>query len=92
MNKIVKVDRKIYNGWAFTENETLKQEVNNSIYEEIKDKAEVKCIEHRYISNIYTVISNPHNLTKDELALICDRGNLCFGYRMKGSNIVVSTD
>lgn len=25
-------------------------------------------------------------------ALMCDQGNLCFGYRMEGDNIVVHTD
>ena len=28
----------------------------------------------------YRIISNPHNFTYDEMALICDKGNLCFGY------------
>ena len=34
-----------------------------------------------YASMKYHVLSNPHNLSKDELALAMDGGNLCFGYR-----------
>ena len=37
----------------------------------------------------YRILSNPYGFNKDELALICDTGNLCFGYRMEGSDIVV---
>lgn len=34
----------------------------------------------------YKVYKNKPNLTKDELALLCDTGNLCFGYRTMGTN------
>lgn len=40
----------------------------------------------------YKILSNPHKLTTDQLALICDSGNLCFGYRKAGNNIVIHTD
>lgn len=40
----------------------------------------------------YQIISNPHNLTNDEIALVADSGNLCFGYRMEGSMIIIYTD
>jgi len=40
----------------------------------------------------YRVLYNGANLTCRQLALICDRGNLCFGYRMEGHLVVVYTD
>lgn len=47
---------------------------------------------HGYANARYRVLSNPHNLNKDELALVCDGGNLCFGYRMEGDIVVVYID
>lgn len=40
----------------------------------------------------YKVLSNPFNFTEDEQALICDDGNLCFGYRKLGNLITIYTD
>ena len=40
----------------------------------------------------YQIISNPHNLSNDEIALVADGGNLCFGYRVVGSTIIIYTD
>lgn len=40
----------------------------------------------------YKVLSNPFNFTDDEQALICDNGNLCFGYRKLGNLITIYTD
>lgn len=40
----------------------------------------------------YKVLSNPFNFTEDEQALICDGGNLCFGYRKLGNLITIYTD
>ena len=45
-----------------------------------------------YACNVFKVIKNEPNLTMDELALICDNGNLCFGYRYNGNVIRVYTD
>lgn len=45
-----------------------------------------------YASMRYRVLSNPHNLTDDELALMADGGSLCFGYRKEDTTIVVYTD
>lgn len=42
--------------------------------------------------NKYKIISNLQDLSKDELALVADGGNLCFGYRMEDGLIVVHTD
>jgi hypothetical protein len=40
----------------------------------------------------YRILSNPHKLTHLEQALICDSGNLCFGYRIENGLIVIYTD
>ncbi len=40
----------------------------------------------------YTVLKNAPNLTDREIALLCDDGNLCYGYRVEGSTICVYTD
>ena len=44
-----------------------------------------------YANTVYRVIKNDPNLSTDELALICDNGNLCFGYDMRGG-ICIYTD
>ncbi len=78
--------------WAYTENESKKSAMNRKIYEEIKGKAEVKYIKSGYAHKVYEVVSNPNNLSTLELALICDNGNLCYGHRTQGLNIVINTD
>lgn len=40
----------------------------------------------------YMVEKNTPGLSNDDLALICDGGNLCFGYRTEDRCIVVYTD
>lgn len=37
-----------------------------------------------YIHGEYIVYKKPRELTNDEMALICDEGNLCFGYTIGG--------
>jgi len=61
-------------------------------YLTIKDKAKVKCVSTGYAHKKYVVLENPEGLSRDDLALICDKGNLCFGYRNEGGLIVVHTD
>lgn len=84
--------KQIYPKWACTENEREKVKINHEIYDEIKDKAEVKLVGLGYGSKKYEVVSNPNNLSNDEIALICDKGNLCFGYRMEGEKFVIYID
>lgn len=91
---------KIYNKWAFTENEREKAESNRNAYNELKEKYKILMIsEYRkpteeelanndivisrracYKHGEYIVYKRPAELTDDEMALICDCGNLCFGY------------
>lgn len=56
--------------------------------EERKQFTCYKLIHHGYGHNKYQIISNPHNFSNLELALICDNGNLCFGYQVEGKDII----
>jgi hypothetical protein len=103
------IKKKVYESWAFTENESEKARINREIYNELKKKYKI----YRHDSKInlidgvdidfkdfdvvigrkacyhhgeYKVYKNDPNLSIDELALICDGGNLCFGYRYQGDN------
>ena len=86
------IEKKVYSGYAFTENSDEKMKMNREIYEEIKDKAKVEFHHVGYGHAAYRVIENPEHLPKIKLALICDSGNLCFGYRTEGDLIVIYTD
>lgn len=86
------LEKRVYSGWAFTANEDEKRKINHDIYCEIVHKAKVKFIGSGYATAKFEVIANPHNLSTDELALICDGGNLCFGYRVEDKCIVIYTD
>lgn len=45
-----------------------------------------------YACQHYQIIGNANNLSNHECAIIADGGNLCFGYRMEGQEIIVYTD
>lgn len=57
-----------------------------------KQKAYLLFDGHGYAHVKYRILSNPNNLSTSELALFCDNGNLCFGYRTSGNTIIVHTD
>lgn len=40
----------------------------------------------------YKILRNAPGLSSQDLAIICDGGNLCFGYRTEGSYTCVHTD
>ena len=112
------VERKIYSAWAYTENELDKAKINQSIYQELKEKYKIAYSQYQYnlekerveminaedfdiivlgtpgyAHTTYSIIKNGPDLSKEDLALICDKGNLCFGYSVGSNNtIVVNTD
>ena len=45
-----------------------------------------------YANHSYRVHSNPYNLSDDEIALVLDGGNLCFGYRRSGDVFTIYID
>lgn len=40
----------------------------------------------------YRVVKNAPGLSEKDLAIICDGGNLCFGYRTEGNIICIHID
>lgn len=98
------LERKVYNGWAFTSNEDGKAQINREIYAELckkykishklpetEEEAEqydiiVRYCRSWYASCEYEIIKKPQDVTDDEIALICDDGNLCFGYCKSAAN------
>lgn len=52
----------------------------------------IQRVSHGYASIKYNVLYNKPNLSPQDLAIICDRGNLCFGYYAVGSHVTVYTD
>ena len=89
------IERKIYNGWAFTENEQEKGNINREIYKELQDKYKILKIsawKRREPSEEYKIYKCPEEITFSELALICDNGNLCFGCSGNKSFINISED
>jgi hypothetical protein len=45
-----------------------------------------------YAYNLYEIIKNIPQLPISYLALLCDDGNLCFGYSIRSGNICIHTD
>lgn len=97
------LEKKVYSPWAFTENESEKAKINREIYEEIKGKARCVGGGNGYGFNTsYMIIEDRSYFDKlreekgskeviNQLALIADGGNLCFGYHFQG-NLTEYTD
>lgn len=60
--------------------------------EELKQNEIVYSRKACYGRGEYKIYKCPEEVTTDELALICDGGNLCFGYRGNKNFIDVSED
>ena len=82
-------------------NEKSNYEIYKELIEKYKFKSEinmddydvvVSCNSVGYAHVKYIVLKNAPNLTDREIALLCDGGNLCFGYRVEGNTICVYTD
>jgi len=52
----------------------------------------LRSVGYGYAHKVYEVVKNAPRLDERSLALICDEGNLCFGYDVRGGKIVVYTD
>lgn len=75
------------NGLVFNEQRRKFEEIDPEDFDVI-----IKSAGSGYGCKHYDIIKNAPNLSNDELALICDGGNLCFGYRGGGSRITIHTD
>lgn len=93
----------VHSPWAFKEDEGRKRLENLATYKEIEDLVvfgdtpiEGKVVVGRprpsYGHTEYHIVSNPLGMSIRLIALWCDRGNLCFGYRVEGPTICVYTD
>lgn len=60
--------------------------------EELEQNDIVYSREACYLHGEYKIYKCPQEVTLDELALICDGGNLCFGYRGNRNFIYVHED
>lgn len=62
--------------------------------EELATKCVVRCVGVGYAHTKYEVLSKPSNLNLSlrDIALFCDDGNLCYGFREQGGCICVHTD
>ena len=90
------IKKKVYSPWAYTENESEKAKINREIYEEIKDRAFCVGGGNGYgFKTNYMVIKDKEYFNKlreekgekevvNQVALIADEGNLCFGYTFQG--------
>lgn len=89
------IEKKVYEDWAFSENEDEKAKINMQIYKEICNKYRISRSSYEcnfddydlvfdripgYNHSEYYIKKNDTDLTQDNIALVCDEGNLCFGY------------
>lgn len=95
-----KIEKKVYSNYAFG-NYYEARKINYEIYEELKKKWKIsgsKNVEFSDYDLIYTknpeygrnectILKNNTDMSDDELALIFDGGNLCFGYSKKSNNL-----
>ena len=101
------VEKKVYDGWAFSKDEEEKAKINREIYQDILNKYKVSTNRKDqdtpsfdivlvrtpgYNHSTYSVVKDTTGLTQDEIALVCDSGNLCFGYTMEGKQFYVFED
>lgn len=93
------MEERVYNSWAFSDNEEEKGEINYKIYLDLKNKYKILQIadfsepteeqllnndivysrKACYLHGEYTLYKAPTDITTNELLLIFDKGNLCFG-------------
>ncbi len=116
---------KIYNGWAFEEDENKKRDINANTFIKLIDRCKVgygedngsaeyfvfngeyletkECelneleVAFKHLPPTYNeihaqVIVNKPRFNNDELLLLFDRGNLCFGGTVSNNILTVFTD
>jgi len=69
------------NGWAYEPNEDELAKNVRKRYEEVKhleSLIQIESVSHGYASTTYRGTC-PEGITEEDLAIILDRGNLCFG-------------
>lgn len=73
-----------------------KEEASEAVKEQREKEAGadvlIEFITSGYNTMEYRIVRNTPNLPVDALTLLCDGGNLCFGYRTSGDVIIINTD
>lgn len=83
------MSKQITPAWADTPGMEQKAKTNREIYEEIKHLGKAERIGTSYACAKYRVTpTTDRKLNPLEMALIADGGNLCFGYRHEGGDVV----
>ena len=98
----------VYSNYAFSEDAKNKAEINRESYIRLKDTYKIlkyseeiniddcdvalRFCTSGYHNFSYIVEKNIPSLTDHELALLCDNGNLCFGYSINNNKITIFTD
>ena len=65
---------------------------NNYSNEDLNKYVVFSGLGYGYANHSYRIHSNPYNLSDDEIALVLDGGNLCFGYRRSGDVFTIYID
>lgn len=94
-----------YSSWAFerdpketayANSEALKEYKGRYTYANEHADSTNKLVFREYGPTVgerhFVVVSNPEGLSAAEIALIVDRGNLCFGFTAHGNTIDIFTD
>lgn len=87
-------DQKEINNKIYQELQPLFKSVSNYNYNDEDSNKYVlySDLGFGYANHSYRIHSNPYNLSDDEIALVLDRGNLCFGYRRNGDVFTIYID
>ena len=100
------MSRKIIYGYGISqEQREINNEIYNELYplfkyaknndysnEDLSKYVIFSDLGYGYANHSYRIHSNPYNLSDDEIALVLDGGNLCFGYRRIGDIFTIYTD
>ena len=94
----------VHKQWAYRKDYEECSRENLATYDRLREvctrgeapccgKTVVKRLTPSFGKDRYAVVCNPRRLDMDHIALFCDRGSLCFGYRVsEGSIIEIFTD
>lgn len=101
----MKQEQEISSGWIGMDKKEERRETNMKIYKELCEKYKISndieyqnpcdfdviiSLKRKNVTTyVYEIIKNEPKLSKKKLALICDKGNLCFGYEVRKEMIYI---
>ena len=80
-----KIYKELYHLFKYVKN-------NNYSNEDLSKYVVFSDLGFGYANHSYRIHSNPYSLSDDEIALVLDGGNLCFGYRRNGDVFTIYID